>query len=229
MQAHATELAERYGKPWPSKFTPKTGARMADKLAEICHVANPLVAVETFRNALLEMKPRQLYALKYLSDKSQGITTDDVGVIVGITHARVLQWVQDSKFAYLLETLTLGYNQRVMKPLIMDVIVDGLRRKYPYDVHDKETGEVLYKAGSRMHDAVMIGYIREGKGFIGVATDVTEEKKAPTPAEIRKQERELRDFLKDNPELPALLDKTADSTITAIAPDGTPCEGKNED
>ena len=229
LQARVTELVEQYGKPWPTKFTPAKGAKLADKLAEICHVANPLVSVEQFRNALLEMKPRQLFALKYLADKSQGITTDDVGVIIGITHARVLQWAQDPKFAYLLETLTLGFNQRVLRPLIMDVIVDGLRRRYAYDVHDKETGEVLFKAGTRIHDAVMIGYIREGKGFIGVATDVTEEKKTQTPADIRKQDRELREFLRENPELPALLDKTAESTITAIAPDGTPREGKSED
>lgn len=226
LKAKAAEIVQRLAIPVKGGQA-KAAKNMLDDMAAKCNVGNALVSVEKFRQGLAKLKPKQVLALRLLADRDLGANNGTVMIILGLNSKMLMQWSQEPIFAYLLRALTLGYRLNQMKPLIVEVIVEGLNRTYPNDIHDKDTGEVLHKAGERIHDGVTLGYVKEGKAFCGVA-ELTSEVAAPDAADAKKQENEMEEFLLRHPEVRKTLVNSIkaaeDSAPVAVAENGSPVE-----
>lgn len=229
----ARQLVARFGKYYPSTCGKKSWD-LVETMVELCFFANPLQPVDYWRRALKKLTPRRRFALYYLYDKSQGgVTPEEVAGALELSPVTIYRWIQEPIFAYILQTLTLGYSKRVLEPLVYEVVVEGLNRRYVEDQHNKDTGELITKAGTRIFDGVTASLVREAKGLLGLATDVTKSTTPQvTPEEEARQKKQLAEFMTQNPEIVHALRSTVGNVekelpktdvkeVTAVDCDGT--------
>lgn len=206
LKAQAVEIVGRLAIPHRAG---KRALTLIEDMAKTCNKANPTVTVEAFKQELLKLnKGRRWIALRLLADRNLGASNDIIAVILRINRKQLLTWCQEPTFAYLLRTLTTGYNKSLLEPKLFDVVLGGLDRKYVANLHDKETGELLHSKGEPIYDAVTVGFLREGKSMAGMATEVSAEAAPPiTPEEEQRQKREMAKFLRDHPEVRRVVNK----------------------
>jgi hypothetical protein len=207
--------------------------KMIDSLVGICVVANPLVSAERWRMAFNTLSARAIIALRMMADANMRLESNaDYAKILRVKGKTIENvWLKNDTFCYLLETLTVGFNKRKLPPLMMEVIVNGLDRRYPADITNKETGEKLHCKGDRVYDSTTVGLLREAKTFIGVATEINANQADMSEAEKRAQDKDLKRLLDENPELARLAavvkqveaeaPKKKSTSPTAVASDGS--------
>jgi hypothetical protein len=204
LRAEAVKLADRFEVEYNKTRTVNKGA-VANDLAKLCYLGDPTIELGDYASKLKLMTLRQLLALRLLSNRDEVDMLDwDLARELGVLPKYVLQWSQDVVFAFLLKKLALGYNLSALKPLVVEVLVETLDRRYVADIHDKDTGEKLHYRGERILDGTTVSAIKEAKGFFGVATEVNEQK-ALSPEETKEQDKSALSFAKQNPELVAML------------------------
>jgi hypothetical protein len=210
LKDRAAKLAERFGSI-AGRDNLHKAKKMVDDLAERCNLGNPMVTVEKFKTGLKLLTAKQLIALRLLADRSMGCDETDIASMLELTPKKVLGWTQNNVFAFLLTCLSTGYNLAVLRPLVVEVLVEGLNRREP---------DVDGKPGKRIFDTVTGTLVREAKSMLGIATDVNQNV-APqlSPEEIKKQDKAAAEFLRNNPIARAALANSV-GAVEQAAPKG---------
>lgn len=232
VEERTKRMWEQFGKFFVSR---KKGsfAPIYNDVAEKCHACNPMISTEQFLKELLDYSPRRLYTLRFLADTSTGMSINDVSIYLNLAPKVIKQWLRDPKYTFLLDTLTTGYRLGLIKPLIVEVIVEGLNRRYQTDVYCETSDSsgkgaaITHKQGERIFDSVTVGLIKEGKALIGEATDVTKDVTLPGKVDAKEDARKAAELLK-NPEIMRVMKKVAqvekelpdEVKVAAVAADG---------
>jgi hypothetical protein len=224
VKARKARLIELFGKS--RRAGRKRMESFKREMAEKCHKANPTISSDRFFREMENFGFTRIVSLRFLADDHAGLSVHDIALHLGVQARTITTWLNEPKFAFLLENLTTAYRLGILKPLIVEVIVEGLNRRYQTDVYCETSdtsgkgAAITHAKGDRIFDSVTVGLLKEAKGFCDIPTEVNRniDDKDLSKEEKEQEARERAEILND-PVLCRTLKRAAEQVEAEIPPE----------